>query len=111
MEGRTRRANARRKQLRAEERWNELDKSWMKWTRCGVCRKTFCCNNYPDRKARISNRKVRGVIVCPWCHSNPEIDFIVRCIALVQNMTRVDPPKWVAKQAERKNGSYAGGPR
>lgn len=110
-EGRARLNQAERRQRNMRLRWDPQDVSWQKFARCEVCRKTFCCNNYRDRKARVSHLKIRGIIVCSFCRNNPEIEFIVRCIAIVQQLTEKDPPKWVKKHGERRNGSYAGGPR
>jgi hypothetical protein len=45
----------------------------MKYARCGVCKKTFVCNNYADRRVRVNYLKYKGVIVCPWCRGRPEM--------------------------------------
>lgn len=111
VEGRARLNQAERRQRNIQKRWAPQDTSWQKFARCGVCKKTFCCNNYRDRKTRLKHLEMRGLIVCVFCRRNPEIEFIVRCVTIVENMTRKDPPKWVRKHAERKNGSYAGGQR
>lgn len=39
--------------------------SWQKWTRCRICNRRICVNNYEDHKVRLP--KVRGVILCGWC--------------------------------------------
>lgn len=63
-EGRSRISKAERKQLRQIE---SLDRSWMKYAKCSICRQRFVVNNYPDRKVRLSHHKLGDKIVCPWC--------------------------------------------
>lgn len=40
----------------------------LKWRNCGLCGRPYCCNNYPDRKTRIS--RYRGVEICAFCKYN-----------------------------------------
>lgn len=53
---------------RANAYAGEIDTSWQKWTKCKVCERRICVNNYEDHKVRIPRR--RGVVVCPWCGDN-----------------------------------------
>jgi hypothetical protein len=63
----------RRKGERVNRRYNriidegQLDRSWTRWTKCFVCRRRFCVNNYEDRKVRVNHLKVLGKVLCPGC--------------------------------------------
>lgn len=109
VEPRARISQAERKQRNLALRWNPEynDRSWMKHARCGLCRKLFCVNNNTDRQVRIP--KVRNTIVCGFCHrTDTEVEYLVRCHEIIQQMTAKDPPKWVQRHNEAKNGSYTG---
>jgi hypothetical protein len=68
---------SRRKGERVNRRYSRIiddgngDKSWMRWTKCFVCRRRFCVNNYEDRKVRVSQLKVKGKVLCPGCRRSP----------------------------------------
>lgn len=62
-----RKEKALKKAEKAAALWGEEGQSWKKHARCGLCSHRFVVNNYPDRLARVSQHKIGGVIVCPWC--------------------------------------------
>jgi hypothetical protein len=60
----------------------DFDRTWMKWTKCSICRGKFCVNNYADRRVRINQWKIAGKIVCPWCRGRDGVYLIqLRLIA------------------------------
>lgn len=42
-----------------------LDTGWQKFKLCYFCGRSFCVNNYPDRKPRTP--KFQKQPICPWC--------------------------------------------
>lgn len=66
---RTRYRKAERRQKKMISRWSPGASDGKKWVKCGLCKGRFVVNNYDDGKIRISQHKVGGVIVCPWCNT------------------------------------------
>ena len=63
--GRSRVAKAERRQQKIID---GMDRSWMKYMKCSICRRKFCVNNYSDHKVRLWPQcRVAGKIVCLWC--------------------------------------------
>jgi hypothetical protein len=70
VEGRTRLRRARKKHRRAEELWDPEENKWKKYIRCAVCGRAWVCNNYPDKKPRLSpGERIGKKKVCVWCRS------------------------------------------
>jgi hypothetical protein len=111
---------AERKQRNVELKWGaeSNDRSWMKYARCGLCRKTFAVNNNPAREVRVE--KYRGLAVCSFCQRNPEWKVLADAfllVAMLANKPKLASKinwkkvrKQLRKHRDRKNGSYAGGP-
>lgn len=67
-EGRTRKRRARRKHRKAEALWDPEENKWKRFLRCDVCGRRWVCNNYPDRKPRLTpGEKVGPKKICLWC--------------------------------------------
>lgn len=64
-------------------RWNPGETDWKKWVKCGLCGGRFVVNNYDDRKIRISQHKIGGVIVCGWCKTRYGV-FVVQLLKIAQ---------------------------
>jgi hypothetical protein len=86
--GRSRLAKAIRRQQKIEA---TLDVSWKKYARCSLCNYRYVVNNYPDRKARVSQDKIGGKIVCPWCRHRYG-KFGVQLMLLAEKLAAGDGP-------------------
>lgn len=91
---RTRFKNAERKQRKALEGWDPESNRWMwhKYARCGLCNKKFVVNNYPDKKVRVNQHKVGGVILCAWCNTRHG-KFVVQLLKITQKVAEGHCPR------------------
>lgn len=69
-----------KRQLKVEAMWGDeaLDKSWMRWAKCVLCKTRFCVNNYEDREVRDTRIFKRWV--CPWCMGHGGKDNLRRLL-------------------------------
>ena len=80
---------------RGENQAQLLDRSWMKYTRCKVCGRRFCVNNYADRQVRVQRR--HGVVACPWCK-----DRVIQMYVLVKELAAGDVERKKLRKKARK---------
>ncbi len=109
VEPRARLTAAERRQRNQNLRWNPEynGRSWMKFARCYICRKTFVVNNYPDHQVRKEGILHRGKICCAYCTSHAHFPFVLEAMILFEAKGK---KKLVKRWKEAKFGSYAGGP-
>ena len=82
--GRARTSKALRRQRRVSE---TLDRSWVKYARCKICRRRFVANNYADRKVRLRDLKIGGLLFCPWC-KHRDGKFVAQLYLLAERISR-----------------------
>ena len=90
-EGQMRRRSAERKRRKSQQLWGaaeaQLDTSWQKWTRCSICDKRICINNYPDRRIRVAHLRYKKLIICPWCkghNGKRSAELILKMVAIAK---------------------------
>lgn len=87
-EGRKRTLQRRRRQRKLAEQWDPSLNTWHKYSKCTLCRRKFCVNNYPDRKVRVNKHKIGGKIVCPWC-AGRDGTFVIQLLIAAERWTEM----------------------
>ena len=85
---------------RARLNVDSINLGWQIYTKCKVCERRICINNYPDHKVRLRRRK--GVIACPWCSERLlEMYIITRDLAKAEDKAII---KALRKRAKKLFG-------
>lgn len=95
--------------VKAEQKQRKLaeaqDTSWKKYARCVLCRKRFCVNNYKDRKVRVSQLKIGGKIICPWCKGH-DGKFHVQLMLLAEEVAAGPCPNMKIPYSDKLREPY-----